>query len=50
MFVSIKWCSLLYCPASTVVEYLTHNPKIEGLDLTIGTGRDGKIVIYALAE
>jgi hypothetical protein len=50
MFVSIKRGSLLYCLGSTVVEYLTHNPKIEGLNPAIGTGRERKMVIYALAE
>jgi hypothetical protein len=32
-----------FAPGSTVVEYSTHNPKIEGLNPTTGTGEEKKV-------
>ncbi len=31
---------ITFAPGSTVVEHSTHNPKIEGLNPTTGTGRE----------
>jgi hypothetical protein len=34
---TVKWF-LVQAPGCTVVEHLTHNPKVEGLSPTAGTG------------